>query len=471
VRGHQPELPVPPSSFIGRREQIKAIRALLTEARLTNLTGPPGVGKTRLALEVGGRVQPDFPDGVWLIESRPLTDPQGLVDAVTGTLDLPQIGPDKPRAATDAPLGPLASLVDHLHSRHALLILDSCEHLVAGAAALLQPLLISCPELRILATSREALGAPGEARRPVPALTVPDAAADQDPDEVRSFEAVRLFEDRAGKVQPSFALTPESSAAVAEVCRRVDGLPLAIELAAARVKVLSVGRIADALDDRFHLLIAGARIALPRQQTLRATIDWSYDLLNQDERDLFEHLSVFPAGCSLETAQAVGEQLGLSSFRVLHLIAGLADKSLLISGVGTGGEPRYRMLESLRAYGADQLREHGQLDLAGRRHAELFVTLAEDGERGLRGPDQLRWRGILGAELDNFRAALDTMLMQRDSAGAVRLAGALGLFFSMTGRHTEGRRILEAALSIADNAVPAAHQERAVSYLGSLHAQ
>jgi predicted ATPase/DNA-binding SARP family transcriptional activator len=383
------DMPAPLTSFIGRHEQLTAIRSLLNESRLITLTGPPGVGKTRLAVEVGRLVQQEFPDGAWLVELAPLTDLQGIADALVALLGLRAAG----RVADSVVEGPVRTppvgpLIDQLRGRRVLLILDNCEHLVARVAALVEPLLAGCPELHVLAASREALGVPGEAQWPVPSLTLPGPTVD-DPRELVGSEAVRLFEDRARKVRPSFALTAETARSVAEIRRHLDGLPLAIELAAARVKVLPVTHIATALGDRFRLLVAGSRTVPPRQQTLQAAVDWSYELLDEDERDLFEQLSVFAGGCSLDAAESIGEQLGVGSFELLDLLGGLADKSLLVATVGVDGRPRYRMLETLRAYGIQRATANGTYDLVCRRHAELFAEIAEAGERGALRPRPL----------------------------------------------------------------------------------
>jgi predicted ATPase/DNA-binding SARP family transcriptional activator len=461
-------LPAPLTAFIGRHEQVPVIRKLLRAGRLVTLTGPPGVGKTRLAIEVGREMAQDFPDGAWLVELAALAAADAIPDMLAALFGLRRA--DRAMGPEDAASAPLSGLVDQLGRRRLLLILDNCEHLVAGVAAVLAPLLAGCADLRVLATSREVLGVPGETQWPVPALSLP-APQLADPRELAGSEAVRLFEDRAIRVRPSFALTAETAPSVAEVCRRLDGLPLAIELAAARVNVLPVAHIARALDDRFQLLVAGGRTVPERQQTLRAAVGWSYDLLHEDERAVFEQLSVFAGGCSLAEAERVGEQLGLGPFELLDMLGGLADKSLLAATAGADGQPRYGMLETLRTYGIQRLRDRGQYDPARRRHAELFAAIAETGEQALYGPEHLTWLRRIEDELENLRAAVHNAIAIGEAGVAVRVAGALGFFFATTERHAMGRGWLETALDAADDAVPPLARARALSYLGYLEGQ
>lgn len=461
-------LPAPLTSFIGRHEQVPLIRKLLGAGRLVTLTGPPGVGKTRLAIEVGRELEQDFPDGVWLVELAVLTAADAIPGMLASLFGLRRA--DRVMSPGDAASSPLGCLVDQLGRRRVLLILDNCEHLVAGVAAVLAPLLSACAGLQVLATSREVLGVPGEMQWPVPALSLP-APQLADPQELAGSEAVRLFEDRAIRVRPSFALTAETASSVAEVCRRLDGLPLAIELAAARVNVLPVAGIARALDDCFQLLVAGSRTVPERQQTLRAAVGWSYDLLHEDERAVFEQLSVFAGGCSLPEAERVGEQLGLGPFELLDMLGGLADKSLLVATASADGRPRYRMLETLRTYGIQRLRDRGEYDPARRRHAELFAAIAEAGGPALYGPEHLEWLRQIEEELENLRAASHNAIAIGHADIAVRIAGALGFFFAVTERHAMGRGWLETALAAADDRVPSLDRARALSYLGYLEGQ
>ena len=456
-------LPTPLTSFIGRHDQVVAIRALLDGSRLVTLTGPPGVGKTRLAVEVGRAVQREFLDGVWLIELAPLSDRESILDSLATRLGL-----RRPGAAAEA--SPLADVLEYLRNRRALLIVDNCEHVLGFVARLVELVLAGCADVRVLATSREPLGMTGEAQQPVSPLSLPTPGV-RDPRELLGSEAVRLFEERAMKVRPDFAVTPQTAPAVADVCRALDGLPLAIELAAARVKVLPVSHIASALGDRFRLLVAGSRTSPPRQQTLRAAVDWSYELLDDDERRLFERLSLFAGGCSLNAAERVGEQIGLGAFETLDILGRLVDKSMVVAAVGTNGQPRYQLLETLRVYGVERLVDSAQYEQAYREHAELLANMAERAEREMRGPERLAWLRTLHEELDNLRGVLHTALTDREATMAVRVAGALGFFFSSTNRTTEGRNWLEAALAIADDTTPALWHARAKNYLSPVLVQ
>ncbi|MBM2623784.1 winged helix-turn-helix domain-containing protein [Actinoplanes sp. LDG1-06] len=415
-------LPAPLTSLVGRHHEVMELGKRLHDARLLTLTGPPGVGKTRLAVEVAGLASGEFPGGAWLVELAPLTDPAAVTPAVAAAL------------AVRAPDG---DLVAHLRDRQALLLLDNCEHLLPGLAALVAQLLAACPRLQVLATSREPLGLTGEAQWPVPPLTLPEAGA-REPGELLGSEAVRLFEERAAGALPSFTVTADNARAIGEVCRRLDGLPLAIELAAARVRALPVTHIAAGLDDRFRLLVAHRR-------TLRATLDWSYDLLDARERAAFPALSVFAGGFSLEAAEAVGA--GRDE------VTGLVDKSLLTAGTDPDGQPRFGMLETIRAYGRKHRSDGGA---AARAHRGFFVRFAEAAEAGLRHADYRGWHRRVTAEYENLRTAFDGALADGDTGSTLRLAASLWLFWGAADRHAEGCAWLEAALAVAPEPGPAA---------------
>jgi predicted ATPase len=458
--GRRRGLPASLTSFIGRHEQLPALRALLAQARLITLTGPPGVGKTRLAIELGRAAQGDFDDRVWLLELARLSNAPVMIETLAALVGVTQV-------SRDASVEALEHVVDHLRGQRGLLILDNCEHLLADVSGMVGSLLAGCPELQVLATSREPLGIPGEAQRPVAPLSLA-APGTRAPRELLGSEAVRLFEDRAVSVRPDFALTADTASSVDEICRRLDGLPLAIELAAARVKVLPADHIAQALRDRFRFLVAGSRAAPERQQTLRAAIDWSYDLLDENEQRVFEELSVFTGGCSLASAQTVGEQIDLRGFDMLDVLARLVDKSMLVATTGAAGHPRYHLLETLRAYGIERLVEHGRLDAARQRHAELFVSLAEETEGALRGPQRTAYLRLLNDELDNVRAVLQNALDSDDGAVALQVASALGFFFSTTNRVGEGRHWLQAVIARADASASDIALARAHTYLGPM---
>jgi predicted ATPase/DNA-binding SARP family transcriptional activator len=445
-------LPAPLTSFIGRQDQLAEVDRAVRECRLVTLTGPPGVGKTRLAVELGRTVREDFPDGVWLVELAPLGADADVVGGVSSALGVRE--PGRPMTPTGAASGSSTyeALVLHLRPRLALLVLDNCEHLLDGVATVVEPLLTACPELHVLATSREPLGIGGEVLWPVPPLGLP-AQHITNPRELLRFEAIRLFQDRAVNAHPSFAMTPESAPVVAALCRDLDGLPLAIELAAARVRALPVDHIAAALDDRFRLLASRSRTAPARQQTLRATIDWSYNLLDSDEQLAFAQLSVFSGGFSLQAAQYVLDSAGLDQEKLLDLLSELVDKSILTAGADAAGKHRYRMLQSLRRYGRARLADEGLLDQAQRAHREYFVRFAEAAEPGLQHADYRAWHRRIVEDYDNLRSAFDGALTDNDLTTALRIASALWLFWGTADRHSEGRRWLETALAAASDAV------------------
>ena len=351
--GHQPasqpnNLPLDLSSFVGREKELAEVRRLMEEARLLTLTGTGGCGKTRLALAVAGELAEEFEDGVWFVELASLSDPSLVPQAVASVLGARE---QPGRSLTE-------TLSDHLRVRKLLLVLDNCEHLIVSCAALAEVLLRSCPELRILATSREALGIVGEFTWPVPPLSLPDLRRLPDRESLAQYESTCLFVERAVAVKPSFVLTEQNAPAVAQVCYRLDGIPLALELAAARTKVLSVEQIADRLDDCFRLLAAGGRTAMPRHKTLHATMDWSHELLGAKEQVLFRRLSVFSGGFSLEAAETVCAGEGIEEDEVLGLLSHLVDKSLVVARE-EDGEARYRLLGTVRQYGREKLDESG----------------------------------------------------------------------------------------------------------------
>jgi predicted ATPase len=446
-----PPLPVPLSSFVGRERALEEIRGLLRATRLLTLTGSGGVGKTRLALEVArGTV-----DAAWtpaFVELAPLVDGASVPQVIATVLDV-QERPGRPLVDT---------LAEAIGPRAILLVLDNCEHLVDRCAELAERLLQACPRLRLLATSREPLGVVGEAIWRVPSLEMPDGVEAAPLEQIGQIEAVRLFVERAGLVLPGFKLTERDVRPISQICRRLDGVPLAIELAAARIAVLSAEQIAARLDDRFALLSGGGRTAPRRQRTLRETVEWSYGLLSAEERSLFDRLSVFAGGWSLEAVEAVmaspttlaepGVPTAprITEGSALDLLTSLVNKSLVQAEPTSSGPFRYRILETLRQYGRERLEASGQAEIARRQHAAYYLALAESAEPELRGPRQDAWLARLEEEHDNLRAAL---AWSRSPAGdaelGLRLAGALGWFWYIHGHASEGRRQLGTALEAA----------------------
>jgi predicted ATPase/DNA-binding SARP family transcriptional activator len=429
------------TSFIGREREKVEIRSLLVTTRLLTLTGPGGCGKTRLALEVATDLLAEYHDGVWLIALAPLAEPALVPQAVAAALGVWEV-PGRQIIET---------LTSYLQRKRAVVVLDNCEHLIDSCAQLCDVLLRTCPHLRLLATSREPLHIAGEVTWPVPSLALPDLRQLPPLDALVGYAAMQLFIDRARAVLSTFTVTEQNAAVVAQVCYRLDGLPLAIELAAAQVRALAVPQIADRLADRFGLLVGGSRTTLSRQQTLKATLDWSYDLLSEHERVVYRRLTVFAGGFSLEAAEAVGAGDGMDKSEILNLLTHLVDKSLVLMEEQLGAA-RYRLLETIRQYGLERLTESGEATLVRRRHARFFLALAEAAEPELHGVRQAAWLERLEREHDNLRNALAWSLEAADAGDAevgLRLAGALAWFWRVRGHLTEGRRWLEGVLSRA----------------------
>ena len=443
-------LPVQLSSFVGREREMRDIERLLAGGRALTLTGPGGAGKTRLAIEAAAAQLSAHDDGVWLVELAGVSDPALVVQAIADVLDLRE----------QQAVSLLELTIRHVGERHMLLLLDNCEHLVEACASAAQALLTGCPNLRILATSRQSLRIPGEIVFRVPSLPVPDPDADMDPGELAPIDSVRLFTERAQAIVPTFSLTAENAAAVARLCHHLDGLPLAIELAASRVAVLPVTAIVDRLDDRFRLLVGGSRTALSRQQTLKATLDWSYNLLTDPQRRVLRALSAFVGGAPLEAAEVVCPGPGVGPRDVLRLLGELVDQSLVTLD-DAAAEPRYRLLETVREYGRDRLIEEGERAATEDAHGSWALGLAERAEAAVPGPD---WRASLARlelDHDNLRAALDRSLSS-DPNRALRLGASMWPFWLWHGHLAEGRRSLERAL----DQPPTPTEERARAMLG-----
>jgi predicted ATPase/DNA-binding SARP family transcriptional activator/DNA-binding CsgD family transcriptional regulator len=433
-------LPAPRTSFVGRERETVEVKRTLSMTRLSTLTGAGGSGKTRLALEVARELIGAYPDGVWLVELASLTEGDLVAQEVAGALKVSE-RPGQPLTDT---------LVDALADKELLLVLDNCEHLVEAAAQLVDALLDSCPRLRVLATSREPLGVSGEVLWQVAPLSLPattDGGAGVE--SLMRYEAVRLFVDRARLRLPDFELTQENAGAVARVCRKLDGIPLAIELATARMGALAVEQVAQRLEASLDVLKGASRTATPRQRTLRATLDWSYNLLSETERALFRRLSVFAGGWTLEAVCSGGS---FEEGDVLDLLGGLVDKSLVVAGVSSGGAVHYRMLEPIRQYAREKLGASGEAEEVQNRHAAFFLTLAEEVEPELAGPQQSVWVERLDVDHDNLREALSWFLERREAELALRLGAALWRFWFDRGYLSEGVRWLERVLAGSDPA-------------------
>jgi predicted ATPase/DNA-binding SARP family transcriptional activator len=459
------------TSFVGRETALPEIARLVDQSRLVTLTGPGGTGKTRLAIEFGARRQARGSTPVWLVELAPALDEASVTRFTAAAVGLRERAAPAPTPATAEEEPDTADrLPEYLKHKDALLILDNCEHVLDSVAELAAGLLQSCPRLRMLATSREPLGRAGEVQWPVPPLALPPRGS-RDLAALAGVEAVQLFVDRASAVEPSFHLDPESAPAVVGICYHLDAIPLAIELVAARVKALPVEEIAARLDDQVLVLGSGGRDAAERHRTLRATVDWSYQLLDDAEQELFGRVSVFSGGCSLEAAEAAAEDAGMPRGAAIDLLARLVDKPLLsvdrASRVGT----RYRMLEALRQYGLAQLADKGQLSEARRWHAHWSAHLATTSAAGLHGPEQRSTLDRLDADADNLRAALDWLTANGEIETALTMATALAWYWWVRGHQREGRAWLELATSLADTSHPGtAHFAAALAWAGHLAA-
>ncbi len=441
-------LPLQPTPFLGREQEVERVVERLRDpgVRLLTLTGPGGTGKTRLALQAAAEVVEHFPEGVWFVALAPLSDPTLVPAAIAQALGVREEGG---RSLPEA-------LGDFLREKQLLLVVDNFEQVIAAAPEVGE-LLTTAPELTVLATSRAPLRLRAEREYAVPPLGLPRRKPPPTLEQVGQYEAVRLFISRAEAVKTDFAVTNESAPAVAEICHRLDGLPLAIELAAARIRVLSPQTLLSRLEQRLPLLTGGARDAPARQQTLQGAIGWSYDLLEPDEQKLFRRLSVFAGGWTLEAAEAVAGspgsgELGLD---VLEGLERLAQHSLLRQEEGLGGTCHYLMLETIREYGRDQLDTAGEAHEAHQRHATFFLSLAEDAEPGLRGPDQGAWFDRLEVEHDNLRVTL-LWALTHDPETALRLTAVLWQLWDVRGHLSEGRLWTERVLALPDDVAPTA---------------
>ena len=470
------------TSFVGRDAELAQVAELLRAHRLLTLTGPGGAGKTRLAVEAARAEVDEMPGGVWLVELAPVTDPADVTSAVLAALGLREqallyagraTAAFPPRAEEQADA--LGRLLDALARQQALLVLDNCEHLVAAAATLADRVLAACPRVRILATSREPLNITGEAlwtvgpltlppdpavtpsfyaERRGPGVTLPPGSAagptgNGETGRIQDFASVRLLAQRAGAVRPGFEVSEGNAAAVARICRALDGMPLAIELAAARLRTMAPEQVATRLADRFQLLTGGGRTTVPRHQTLRAVVDWSWDLLDEDERAVWRRFAVFTGGATLEAAEQVCAGSGIRADEVLDLLTALADKSLLTV---RHDPPRYAMLEIIRAYGLERLAEAGERDELRQAHAQYFLRLADRSQEYLRGGQQLEWVRKLAEDQDNLYATIRGAVTAGDADTAVGLVGALGWYWWLRSLKTEGAELAAEALAIAGEA-------------------
>ncbi len=425
-------LPERLSSFVGRDREQSELRKLVSSNRLVTLIGPGGVGKTRLALQIGAELLDGEGDGVWLIELAGVSEPEHVATTVAGALS---IQPEGGRSIRE-------SLIECLRNQRMLLVIDNCEHLIDSVASVCDAFLSSCPGLHVLATSREPLGVYGETIYRLPPLSIPP---DDDADP-RDFDAIRLFEQRARSNQPAFVLDDSNGDLVVSLCARLDGIPLALELAAARLRSASLQQVYDHLDDRFRLLTGGSRSSLPRQQTLFATVEWSYGLLDQDEQKLLKHLSAFAGDFLLETAESLCRHLGEDTLSVMDGLGSLVDKSLVVFDPAPANA-RYRLLETIRQFASGKVRsddgDDAQRALSD-AHAEVFLDVVERAEPKLRAEDQLEWLERLESEHDNLRAAIGHLLADGTTTDkAMRMARSLKWFWQIRGHRVEAIEVFD----------------------------
>ena len=449
-------LPYQLTSFVGREQEIAQLEELVTAHRLVTLTGAGGAGKTRLAIEVASRLTDAFPDGVWLVELAALSDPRLVPQAVAQALEVKE-QPTRPAIET---------LSEHLALKKLLLVLDNVEHLLEGCVQFVDLVLRRSPHVAMLVTSRERLGISGDLTYRVPSLTVPRSGDNVAPDALLAYEGVRLFVDRARLLRPDFSVTAENAASLASICYGLDGIPLAIELAAPRLRSMSIEELNQRLDQRFALLTGGSRTALPRHRTLRSTIDWSYDLLTDVEQAMLRRVSVFAGGWTLAAAEHVCTGDGIEKSDTIGLLTSLADKNLILTEEHKGAT-HYRMLETIRQYALDRLRETGEEARWRNRHFGWVLELAEESFKPLTGPDQNLWLDRMAPELDNFRAAL-RWAIEHKLPDAFRMAPNLSRWWVKRAHLTEAREWFSRLLDIIPGDQAKRDRGRALSAVGNM---
>lgn len=426
-------LPVQLSSFIGREGAMKEVKNLLGQSRLLTIIGTGGCGKTRLAMQTGADMIDEFANGVFITEFAPVSDPSLVMQTLLNSFGVKENQGKSPEEL----------LTEFLNDKEMLLILDNCEHLIHECARLSEILLSRCPKLKIIATSREALNCSGEQTYRLPSLSLPDPSAVNTPEMLTNYESVRLFIERALSVNPNFRVNDSNASALSEICIRLDGIPLAIELAAARVKILSLEKIQERLNDRFNLLSSGKRTALPRQQTLKALIDWSFDLLSDNEKILWGRLSVFNGGWTMDAAEEICSDGKIRKNEILHLLSQLAEKSIIIYDEG---KERYRILETMKQYGEDKLKETDNAEVILEKHFEYFLNFSETAEFNLTGAKAKFWLDNLETEHNNIQSAIEWSLNKGFKNRSAKLAGVMGNFWKIRGHCSLGNQLLEKIL-------------------------